>query len=434
MLKKLFSILLSVMVTTAFLTGCGNSENSTQKETTAPQNTEQNVENNTQQKSENITLTVFDAQAYGLERYNELIKGFEASHPGVKIEVQHAPNDFDALLKSKFNSNEIPDIFAIQTGTAAQSYYEFAYDWSEDKDVLNLFQDDALATGTDTDGLIKSLPWTYENMGLIYNKDLFKKAGITELPTTMDELEAACKKLDSVGITPFAIAAKELWVLSQISTHYMMDKSIDAKAIAEKINNQESTFKELKNYKNLFKFLDLAVEYGPDKPLEVDWETSENMLANGEAAIIHMGDWCQATLDEFNPNANLAFLPCPVSDNPDDVTLLSSVSWTYIVNKDSKNLDLAKEYLTYILTSKEGIDWMCNTICSVPAAKGEHKVAGALANDAASYIAQGKTNGWIHTLFPQGFQDNIGSALQSCMLKQSSVDDTISSIQEAWFY
>ncbi|WP_458788500.1 extracellular solute-binding protein, partial [Vallitalea sediminicola] len=99
-------------------------------------------------------------------------------------------------------------------------------------------------------------------------------------------------------------------------------------------------------------------------------ETSENMLANGEAAIIHMGDWCQSTLDKFNPDANVGFLPFPVSDNPDDVTLLSSVSWTYIVNKDSDNIDLAKQYLQFILTSDEGIDWITNYIGSVPAAAG----------------------------------------------------------------
>ncbi len=56
-----------------------------------------------------------------------------------------------------------------------------------------------------------SLPWTYENLGLIYNIELFEKAGITELPDTMDELEAACEKLSAAGITPFALAAKETW-------------------------------------------------------------------------------------------------------------------------------------------------------------------------------------------------------------------------------
>ncbi len=177
------------------------------------------------------------------------------------------------------------------------------------------------------------------------------------------------RKLDAAGITAFALAAKETWVLQQLSTHFMMDKSLDAKGVVEKLNSGDLKFKDMKNFQNIFRLLDLAVKYGPDKPLEVDWETCENMLANGEAAIIHMGDWCQSTLDSFNPDANLAFLPCPVSDNADDVTLLSSCNWTYIVNKDSENLDLAKEYCEYILTSEKDQNWMCDGVGAVPGVK-----------------------------------------------------------------
>ena len=61
-------------------------------------------------------------------------------------------------------------------------------------------------------------------MGLIYNKDCFEKAGIDKLPTNMDELEEACKKLKDAGITPFALASKETWVLGQVATHFMIDK------------------------------------------------------------------------------------------------------------------------------------------------------------------------------------------------------------------
>ena len=219
-----------------------------------------------------VTLQVFDAHAYGLDEYAEMVKKFEESHPSVKIEVQHAANDSTTLLQSRVNSDDVPDVFDVEAGTAAQKYYEYAYDWSDEKDVLDKFNEVALETGKDSDGNIMSLPWTYENMGLIYNKDLFEKAGITELPVTMDELEDVCKKLDDAGITAFSLAAKDTWVLSQLSTHFMMDKSLDAKGVVNKINSGDLKFKNMKNFQNVFRLLDLAVKYGPDKPLEVDWE------------------------------------------------------------------------------------------------------------------------------------------------------------------
>ncbi|WP_020613340.1 ABC transporter substrate-binding protein [Sediminispirochaeta bajacaliforniensis] len=383
-------------------------------------------------RSDEIVLYVFDAHAYGLEQYAEMVDKFEAEHPGVKIEVQHAANDSQSLLRSRINSNDIPDVFDVESGTLALSYYEYAYNWSDDASVLAKFKQSAIDTGKDSDGNVMSLPWTYENMGLIYNKDLFARAGITKLPSTMDELEAACKKLDAKGIPAFALAGKETWVLAQTATHFMMDKGLDAEGVTEQLNNGQLKFKEMKNFRNLFRFLDLVMKYGVKKPLEVDWETSENKIANNQAAIIHMGDWCQSTLDSFNPDAHLAFLPFPVGNDPKETTLLSSCNWTYIVNKDSDHLELAKEYAEYILSSDMGQYWMCEGVGAVPGCKTQKNIRGYLANDAKTYIAEAKTNGWIHTRAPLGFNNALGGYLQAYMIGQMSAEQVIAAAQDFW--
>ena len=72
-----------------------------------------------------------------------------------------------------------------------------------------------------------------------------------------------------------------------------------------------------------------------------------------ETACSHCGkSMVFSPIDYINTEANLAFLPFPVGAGEDDATVLSSCNWTYIVNKDSKNLDLAKDYCEYILTSE----------------------------------------------------------------------------------
>jgi raffinose/stachyose/melibiose transport system substrate-binding protein len=386
-----------------------------------------------EQTDGNITLKVFDAHAYGLDEYAVMAKEFETDNPGVHIDVQHAANDSDTILKARVNSNDIPDVFDVQSGTSAQSYYDYAYDWSNDTDILAKFNQTALNTGKDSQGRIMSLPWVAENMGLIYNKDLFAKAGIDTLPQTMDELEADCKKLQAQDITAFGLACKEKWVLGQLATHFMMDKKLGADGTIKALNDGSLTFATMPNFKNLFRFLDLVKQYGLSKPLEINWETSENKLANNQVAIIHMGDWCQSTLDKFNPDANLAFLPCPVSDDPADTTLLSSYNWTYIVNKDSKHLDVAKKYAVYILSSKAGQDWMCQTIGGVPGCKTDEQISGKLANDAASYIKEGKTNGWIHTKLPLGFLDTMGEQLQGYLMGgEYDAATVVNNCQDAW--
>lgn len=426
--KKVLALMMTMVMATSLLCGCGSGKSENSSSNTVK--SEGASEDSKGGSGKEIVLKVFDSHAYGLDQYAEMVKAFEKEHPGVVIEVQHAANDGTTLLQSRVNSGDIPDVFDVESGTSARRYYEYAYDWTDDTDVTDKFHKDALDTGINDKGRVMSLPWTYENMGLLYNKDCFEKAGITKLPANMDELEEACKKLKEAGITAIALPAKETWVLGQLATHFMLDKKLGASDTNEALKSGKLKFADLPHWKNLFRFMDLAVKYGPDKPLEVDWETSENMLANGKAAIIHMGDWCQSTLDSFNPDANLAFLPVPVGESEKDATVLSSCNWTYIVNKDSKNLELAKEYCKYILTSEMGQYWMCEGVGAVPGVITERKVEGKLANDAKTYISEGKTDGWIHTIAPTSYTDICGPYLQSYMLGDMSKDEVTQLFQE----
>ena len=65
--------------------------------------------------------------------------------------------------------------------------------------------------------------------------------------------------------------------------------------------------------------------------------------------MLHMGGWAQANFTKFNASANLGFIPFPIGNGKADATFLSSVGWVFLVNKDSKNLELAKKYTTFIL-------------------------------------------------------------------------------------
>lgn len=427
MKKRDLALLLTGVMAMPLLAGCGSSG------TTETSGAEGSVSETqaTAAAGEEVTLTVFDCMAYGLEGYEEVIKAFEAAYPGVTISVQHAANDGNTILKSRFNSGDIPDVFAVEPGSSAQDYYEYAYDWSGDTDILGKFKEGSTDLGTDTtDGKIKGLPWTYENMGLIYNKESFEKAGITALPTTLDELAADCEKLQAAGIQPFAVAGKETWVLGQLMTHFMMDKSLDAEGTVAAIKSGERKAADIPHMDNFFKLLDLIRKYDSNKLLETDWETSENDVANGEAAILHMGDWAQANFTKFNPDSKLAFLPVPTGDGEDDCTLLSSVGWVYLVNKDSKNLDIARKYVDFILTSEEAQKWMTEDIDGVPCAESDMEPVGDLPKDAQTYIDAGKTNGWIHTILSSDYGDTVGPLIQGYLGETMTKDEVIQGIQD----
>ena len=74
-----------------------------------------------------------------------------------------------------------------------------------------------------------------------------------------------------------------------------------------------------------------------------------------------------------------------------DGLFLGAPSW-YVVNKDSKNADLAKQFLNDLCFTTEGQDLMVNKVGMVSAfTNNANKPAGALASALADWIAQGKT-------------------------------------------
>ena len=75
---------------------------------------------------------------------------------------------------------------------------------------------------------------------------------------------------------------------------------------------------------------------------------------------------------------------------------------------------------------------MCDGVGAVPGAKTDMDVKGALANDASTYVEEGKTNGWIHTIEPNGYGDIVGPALQAYMTGDKTAEQVTEEFQNGW--
>jgi raffinose/stachyose/melibiose transport system substrate-binding protein len=428
MKNKLLIIIICLLV--ASVSGCGTKDDENGGKA-ATDDVKKESDSNDKTSDEKIEITMMTAMAYGTEGLDIAVENYKKTHPNVTFDIQHIANDYDTVLKSRINSGQFPDIIAAQTGANVATYYDYAYDFTDDA-VVDKFNEKAIAISKSSDEKLLSLPWTYETMGIIYNVDLFEEAGITTLPTTLAELEETCKILESKGILPFATAFKEQWVLAHLGSHFMTTQNEDPAVTIEAISNGELSFSDIDNFNNVYKMLDLMLKYGPDKPLEINWESSENMLANGEAAMIHMGDWCEATLKSFNPDVNVGFMPVPISEDPNDAFLLSSISWQLLLNKDSEHVDAAKEFMEYILTSEDGQRWMTEYVGAVPAAKTDMEPSGMLAKSAKVSIDAGMTKPWNHTLWPAGYNVTFGAYLQEYMFSDIDVEAVNEKITSGW--
>lgn len=138
---------------------------------------------------------------------NELIAKFEAEHTGITIDAQYVPTG-DALIQkliTSIQSNTAPDISWIHSNYLQKLVQADAiYPMSEFLDGSNGMPredlDDiypALIEAASWRKILYSMPMEATNLGLLYNRELFRKSGLDpdHPPQTWDELYDFAKRL-----------------------------------------------------------------------------------------------------------------------------------------------------------------------------------------------------------------------------------------------
>ena len=149
---------------------------------------------------EKTKLTYWTGDRHDAEFIKEVIDQYnETNEDNIEVELV-VTGEYDQALDIAFVSGQSPDIFRAKENTI-QTYYKKDYmepldDYLTDemKEKFPQFQDFNLF-----DGKMYSLPNYGTTIRLIYNVELFEKAGIVNPPTTVQEMVEAAKKITEVG-------------------------------------------------------------------------------------------------------------------------------------------------------------------------------------------------------------------------------------------
>src|SRR5690242_6317154 len=148
--------------------------------------------------------------------WNEAIKEFKASHPGVTVKFE--AKGFEQIRQNAgmiLNSGEAPDVMEYNKGNATAGLLSkqglltdltpqvHKYGW--DKLLSSSLQTTARYSG----GVMGSGKWygipNYgEYVMVFYNKDMFSRYNV-QVPTTLAEFEAAMDTFVKAGVTPLSV-------------------------------------------------------------------------------------------------------------------------------------------------------------------------------------------------------------------------------------
>jgi raffinose/stachyose/melibiose transport system substrate-binding protein len=158
-----------------------------------------------------------------LKIWDEVAKAFEASHPGVKVEMQFLENEsYKAKLPTLLQSSDRPHIIYSWGGGVLKAQIEAGVlqDISgQIADIKDQISPAALAAFSQ-DGKTYGLPFAQSQVGFLYNKELFAKANLDgDKIKSWDDLLDAVKKLKAAGVTPITVGGGDKWPLHFYWTH-----------------------------------------------------------------------------------------------------------------------------------------------------------------------------------------------------------------------
>ena len=350
--KSILMAFMMIFALSAVLAGCGggNSGNGTTADTGNSEGTNTATANSGSQGSGETTLSgkvTFLTNRTDMigKEYDEYLKRFNEKYPDIKIEFEGGQTDYNQQLKVRMASGELPDLMFVPDIPNSDLPKYFA-----ELDDMPFSSALTFKDFKSYEGKLYGITTGNASSGIVYNKQAFADAGITETPKTWDEFLAACEKLKQNGVIPLSSNFKDKWPLG--SWAYDLPRLIENNPNFpnEKLNT-DTPFTMDNGYGKSFSLLkELADKDYLEKDINsTNWEQSKKDIANGKMAMYYLGNWVINQVIGVGAEAdNIGFFPLPY-DNSGQTRAGLSPDFFYAVNKDSKNLEATKAFLAWLI-------------------------------------------------------------------------------------
>ncbi|MFZ3495050.1 ABC transporter substrate-binding protein [Streptomyces sp. 5.8] len=155
-----------------------------------------------------VTITVngmpATTQAADRKDFEELVKQFEAAHPKIKIDAREGQMD-PKTFAAKLAGGQLEDVYYVYftdpAGLIQRKQGADITPYLAGVPYLSDIRPELQKVFQDKQGKTYGLPTGNYSMGLVYNRELFRKAGLDpdKPPTTWEEVRAAAKKIGALG-------------------------------------------------------------------------------------------------------------------------------------------------------------------------------------------------------------------------------------------
>jgi ABC-type glycerol-3-phosphate transport system substrate-binding protein len=356
-------------------------------------------------------------QVDGTPWWDAITHGFEAAHPGVKIETNFVTfNQYLTTLAAMTAGNSLPDVFYGHVKAAELGRAGLAVDYKTvfDDAFFKQFYPGPIKQFTFDNGKVYALPWTAQIFGIFANDRIMKEVGVTA-PNTWDDLIAEAPKLKAAGYTPLAWGNLAHNVCPDFFLPLVTQEGGDVNALDDHTApgvswNSKPVVDALTLLQNLSKagvFLD-GINGIDERPA---WQ----IAYQGKAAMLFTGSWAPAVFQQeatkdWLDNYSVHKLP---TVKPDEVHWTGDGSGEgWVTNAKSPNKDLALEFVKYMFQP----DIYKAHIVGLGGFPSEESAASAVTDPKVKeMLTWMPTDGADHILFGAGSWDAVSNVCQGIL-------------------
>lgn len=351
---KRFTMWFLVSAVILLLSACGSNGNGNSQSGAV---VDKGAGETTNTKAKEITLKV-SLTAQDMSGLEQLAEQYESENEGIKITVDRAPDDqYKQTLGAQLAAKEAPDLFIQWPGISKiRLSIDAGYlaDLSDVAPIANI--DKGLLQGFSKEEGVYGIPWSKNYLAMFYNKDIFEANNI-QVPTNWEEFLAVCEQLKAAGITPIALAGKELWNVQlpwfalAPSTVYAKETDWDQKRFDNEVQfaTSDSWKATAAQYEQL-----LTNGYFDKDTLGISYESAKASLGAGKSGMMIDGNWSIGGYQEIAESSSIkiGMFALPGNEAGEEIWLSSAPSTGLSVWSGSKNQEEAKKFLAFLFSDE----------------------------------------------------------------------------------
>lgn len=295
-------------------------------------------------------ITVVTSYTDAEDKFADVEAGFIEKYPEVTdIKWESTAGDYDEYITTRMTSGDYGDVLLVPFSLTRSldqlpefmeslgSEEELSKDWT--------FTDQAAY-----EGQTYAMPISLNSLGMMYNTEVFEKAGAS-VPTSSEELYDACAAIEDNGQTCMYSNLNNLPMLwSGGVTSYGGEGYVDDMLAAG------TAFEEGQPYRQILDLIYTMITSGYTEadPMTGDIMTSMQQLASGEVGFIIMGSQSLTDAQAMaGSEETIKMAPFPVSFDGEQHMPLGPDELIGVSNK-SDNIATSKAFVEYLVSSESG--------------------------------------------------------------------------------